>query len=133
MKLRLKEDPREWQKFTLSSALALAVIGTVLWRRGVLGAGAYLSCLAVLLLVLVGCLVRPGWYRAPYRLGMRFSHFLGHYAGRVMLTAIFLVILAPLGCVLRLCGKDLLRLKRAPATASYWRTSRPPGSLDQMF
>ncbi len=133
MRLRLKEDPREWQKFTLTNSVVLGVITGVLWWRGFLRAEVWVALLLALAVALAGCLLRPAWYRTPYRAVMKFSHFLGKYVGMAVLFAIFLLILTPIAWMLRLSGKDLLRLKRSRSQASYWYPSRPSNRLDQMF
>jgi len=133
MRLRLKEDPREWQKFTLVNTVVLGAITGVLWWRGLLGAAVWRVVLFALGVTLAGCLVKPACYRVPYRAVMKFSHFLGKYVGMAVLFAIFLVILTPIAWMLRLSGKDLLRLKRSRSQASYWQPSRPSNRLDQMF
>lgn len=133
MRLRLKEDPREWQKFTLVNTVVLGVITGVLWWRGLLGTEVCAGLLLALAGVLAGCLLRPAWYRTPYRAVMKFSHFLGNYVGLAVLFGIFLLILTPIAWMLRLSGKDLLRLKRSRSQDSYWYPSRPSNRLDQMF
>ncbi len=133
MKLRLKEDPREWRKFGLSSALVLALLDGLLWWRGKVSpavAGPALGCLA---LVAVLAVVRPGWFRAPYRVGMRLSHFMGRVVSPVMLGLIFFLVVTPLGLVMRLAGKDLLRLRRNPAARTYWQPARGENDLNKMF
>lgn len=44
-----------------------------------------------------------------------------------MLGVLFLGLFTPLALVQRLAGRDELRLRRAPAGASYWRLRTPPG------
>ena len=45
----------------------------------------------------------------------------------IILGVMFFGVLTPFGLVMRACGKDLLRLKRDPAAASYWIERDPPG------
>jgi hypothetical protein len=55
----------------------------------------------------------------------------------LVLGVFFYLVFAPFGWVLRLLGKDFLRLKRAPGAASYWIPRQPPGpapeSMSQQF
>jgi len=50
---------------------------------------------------------------------------------RVMTTVVtgllFYTSVTPMGLLLRLYGKDLLRLRRDPNARSYWIERRPPG------
>jgi len=45
----------------------------------------------------------------------------------VLLALFFYSIVTPVGFVMRLLGKDPLRLKYAPAAPSYWIDRSPPG------
>jgi hypothetical protein len=64
---------------------------------------------------------------------MTASFHVGQVTGKVLLTVFFLLVVTPLGLLLRITGKDLLGLKRNLEDASYWRDSRPPGPLDRQF
>jgi hypothetical protein len=136
MRLRLKEDLREWRKFAWALSGALAVLsGVVSWRRHDFGApGAGL--LAVALVVLVLGSLFPRLFRPVYRVAMRFSHAMGQVMGRVMLTVMFLFFITPLGWLLRLSGKKLLAAgMRKPERRehSYWVPARKAGPLERLF
>jgi hypothetical protein len=45
----------------------------------------------------------------------------------VLMPLLYYGIIAPLGIVMRLTGRDLLRLRRDPTAPSYWIERRPPG------
>ena len=64
---------------------------------------------------------------------MTASWHVGQVMGRLLLTVLFLLLVTPLGLLLRLLGKDLLELKRRPDAASYWHVAKKPGPLDRMF
>jgi hypothetical protein len=55
----------------------------------------------------------------------------------IILGVLFYGVFAPFGAVLRLLGKDLLRLKQVPGAGSYWIMRQPPGpapeSLSNQF
>ena len=133
MKLKLKEEPREWLKFTGVMALAGAIVAFALHRRHVVSREIFFGVLSSLAVVLAICAVRPRWFRGFYRAGMTASWHVGQVMGRVLLTILFLLLVTPLGLLLRLMGKDLVELKRRPDAASYWRVARKPGPLDRMF
>ena len=132
MKLKLKEDPKEWLKFTAVMAVAAGLMVFLLYRRKVLGAEMSVAAGAVLVLVVAACAIRPRWFRGFYRAGMTVSFHLGQALGWVWLTLFFLLVLTPLGLLLRAFGKDLLALKRRPKD-SYWRKAKPGGGLDRQF
>jgi hypothetical protein len=64
---------------------------------------------------------------------MAASAFVGERVGRLILALVFLGVLTPLGWLLRLTGKDLLRLKRDPKAASYWQSASTTNDLESMF
>ena len=61
--------------------------------------------------------------RAWTRLGL----LLFRVVNPVVLAFIFVTKVLPLGLIMRLLRKDLLRLRRDPAAASYWIERQPPG------
>ena len=133
MKLKLKEEPREWLKFTGVMALAGAIVAFALWRRHVVSREVFFGVLSSLAVALAICAARPRWFRGFYRAGMTASWHVGQVMGGVLLTILFLLLVTPLGLLLRLMGKDLLELKRRPDAASYWRVAKKPGPLDRQF
>ena len=132
MKLKLEEDPKEWLKFTAVMAVAAGLMAFLFYRRKVLGFEALVALSVVLGLVMAACTIRPRWFRGFYRAGMTVSFHLGQALGWVWLALFFLLVLTPLGLLLRVLGKDLLALKRRPAD-SYWRTPKAGGGLDRQF
>ena len=133
MKLKLKEEPREWLKFTGVMALAGAIVAFALHRKHVVSREVFIGMMSGLALALAICAARPRWFRGFYRAGMTASWHVGQVMGRLLLTVLFLLLVTPLGLLLRLLGKDLLELKRRPDAASYWHVAKKPGPLDRMF
>ena len=97
--------------FGLSVGTVLCIIaGLLVWRGrpiraevlGVAGAA----------LVLAGA-IRPSILRWPNILWWRFARALGHVNARVLLTALFFLVLVPISLVWRLTGKDPLARRRA--------------------
>ena len=64
---------------------------------------------------------------------MTVSFYIGQIVSRVLLTVLFLLVVTPLGLLLRLFGKDLLHLKRKPASESYWQPVNRPQNLNRQF
>jgi hypothetical protein len=130
--LRLKENPREWQKFVAVMGMAANLIVWMMWRRGRLPLTVPLAVAALALTVLIAALFRPRWFRGFYRAGMTVSFHFGQVVGKVLLTVFFFLFLTPLGLLLRLMGKDLLQLKHSPAK-TWWRPARNNRDFDRMF
>ena len=133
MKLKFKEDPREWRKQVLLAAFGIALISSVLrWRR-VLAPAVWLAVLAVAASLIICACLRPRWFRGYYRLSMRLGYASSRILGFVALVVFFVVIVTPLGLVLRLVGKDPLQLKRPLNAGTFWQPARDPNPLDRLF
>ncbi len=65
--------------------------------------------------------VAPGLLRPVYRVWMGLAVVLGFVMTRVLLTVVFVLLIIPIGLVLRLVGKDLLDGQPDPEAASYWK------------
>jgi len=133
MKVKLKEDPREWRKTTLLTALGVVFISTLLHWRRVVSDRYWLVILAAMIVVAIAACFYPRWFRGFYRSSTRVGFYLSQALARVVLALIFLLLITPLSLLLRLAGKDPLLIKRQPASTSYWRAAKEPGSLDRLF
>lgn len=131
--LRLKENPREWQKFVAVMALAANLPAWLAWWRGKISLTIPVIVLSIAVTVLLIALIKPRWFRGFYRGGMTVSFHIGQVIGRVMLTLFFFVVVTPLGLLLRLSGKDLLQLKSNPADKTWWRPAKNSREFDRMF
>ena len=133
MKLNFKEEPKEWRKSALLTALGLAILSSVLrWRRH-LPVNFWCALLALLGLVAICAVLQPRWFRGWYRLSLRLGFYSSQFIGRCVLAVFFVFILTPLGFVLRLMGKDPLQLKRPHNAATYWHQARDGNPLDRLF
>ena len=133
MRLKLKEDPREWLKFAAVLAIVLGAVALGSWNKHVISERVLTGILVTLGLALVAVLFRPVLARPGYRAGMTISFYLGQIVGRVLLTIFFLCVLTPVSLLLRLLGKDLLRLKRNAAATSYWEPAKVSDQFKRLF
>jgi hypothetical protein len=69
----------------------------------------------------------PALLAAPNRLWMRFGALLHRVVSPIVLALMFFAVVTPLGLVMRMLGKDVLRLRRDPSAATYWIRREPPG------
>jgi hypothetical protein len=60
-------------------------------------------------------------------LWFRFGLLLGRIVNPLVMSIIYTVVILPCGLVVRLLGKDLLRLRLEKNTSSYWVKRAPPG------
>lgn len=58
---------------------------------------------------------------------------MGHVMSPIALAILFFAVFTPVALVMRLAGRDELRLRRAPASNSYWRDRTPPGPSSDSF
>jgi hypothetical protein len=133
LKLRLKEDPREWRKTVLLTVLGLAVLSSLLRWRHVLQQRSWLFVLAALAVVALLAVVQPRWFRGFYRVSVRVGFWLSQVVARVVLAILFFLVLAPLGFLFRLLGKDALRLKPSREATTYWVKAKENSPLDRLF
>ena len=133
MKLIYKEDPKEWRKSALLTALGLAILSSLLRWRKHLSQTLWCGLLVVLAIVAVCAVLQPGWFRGWYRLSLRLGFHSSQFIGRCVLVIFFIFILTPLGLMLRLMGKDPLQLKRPRDPKTYWRQARECNPLDRLF
>jgi hypothetical protein len=133
MRLRFKEDPKEWRKVTLLGLIGPAALMGILRWRGVISNSVLTAVLVLAALVALCAWARPRWFRGYYRFVTRLGFYLTQVLGRIVLVAVFFLILTPFGWFMRLLGKDFLQLKSPRDKQTFWQKTKPDGSLDNMF
>jgi hypothetical protein len=133
MKLNLKDEPKEWRKSALLAALGLAILSSVLRWRHVLINPAWLVALSVCGLVAICALLQPRWFGGYHRISMRLGFAISQFIGRVVLAFFFILVLTPVGWVLRLASKDPLLLRRPREAKTYWHQAKDCNPLDRLF
>ena len=112
--------------FTLISLLPLLHRGHIRWWG-----------LGVAAAFLLAALVVPKILAPLNDLWLQLGRLLHRIVNPVVMGILFFVVITPAALLLRLAGKDLLRLKRDPQATSYWVHRTPPGpepqSLKNMF
>ena len=64
---------------------------------------------------------------------IKFGEILGKVIAPIIMLIIFFIILTPIGIILRLFGKDLLKLKKNKFLASYWVSRKKINPMDRQF
>ena len=131
--LRLSEKPLEWIKFTAVIGVVINGVLGLLWWKGGLPVAVCVVAAGVAVLAVIVAAIRPHWFRGFYRGGMNVSFQIGQVMGKVLLTVFFFALVTPMGLLLRLLGKDLLRLKKTPGRKTYWQTAKTSREFDRMF
>ena len=129
-------DLRKRQRtFGISAGLVCALVVVHHLRRGHVEPAAAFGLLG-LALVALGWLA-PGLLRYPSAAWWRGLHALGWVNTRLMLAAVFFVVLTPTGIILRLLRWDPLMLKRRPGQTSAWvpypESHRDPKHYERMY
>jgi hypothetical protein len=101
----------------------LVIAGWPLWRAE----GPRWWALGVAVVFALVALVKPALLSRLNRLWMKLGMLLGKVVSPIALGILFFGVLTPVGALLRLGGKDPLRLKRDPGADSYWIPREPPG------
>jgi hypothetical protein len=116
--------PGSDRSFGLVFAGAFAAVGVYRAAGGRSDGSIWLGASAVLAVVAVAA---PGWLAPFNRLWFRFGLLLARIVQPLASGAIFFLVVTPIGLLMRMSGKDVLRLKREPASATYWIERDPPG------
>jgi hypothetical protein len=112
------------RSFGIVFACVFALIGCVPW---LLGHGWRLWALAIAAIFLAVALIYPRLLTPLNYVWFKFGLALHHIVNPIIMGLIFFGAVLPTGLMVRLFGKDLLRLKRDPQATSYWIERDPPG------
>lgn len=72
-------------------------------------------------------LLKPTLLAGLNKAWLKFGLLLGKIVSPIALGVLFYLVFTPIGALMRLTGKDPLRLKRDGGAASYWVDRDPPG------
>jgi len=78
-------------------------------------------------LFLAASIIRPAALHPLNLMWLKFGLLLSRVVSPVVMALLFYGTVLPTGIVMRMMGKDLLRLKRQAAMDSYWIVRSPPG------
>lgn len=86
-----------------------------------------LWALAVAAAFLGAALIRPALLAPLNRLWFRFGLLLGRVTNPLIMGLVFFLVITPMAVIMRLRGKDPLRLRPDREAKSYWIERVPPG------
>lgn len=72
-------------------------------------------------------LAAPQWLTSFTKYWMSLADLLHKIISPVTLGILFFLVVTPMGCLMRLSGKDPLRLKLESEAQTYWQERHPPG------
>jgi uncharacterized membrane protein len=103
------------------------------WRAG----HAWPIYVAIAALFLAVALLRPALLHGLNRAWARLGSLLGSIVTPVVMALLFFLVITPIGLLMRLTGKDTLRLRGPRKDDSYWIVRDPPGppgeSMSEQF
>lgn len=107
-----------------------ASVVTAIWplRAGHPVRGWALSLAACFFLL---ALFRAHWLHPLNVLWTKFGILLGKIVQPIVLSLLYVLIFVPIGCAMRLAGRDALLLKFDPKLPTYWVKRNPPGPSPQ--
>jgi hypothetical protein len=112
------------RSFGIMFAVVFAIIG--LWPL-VRGGSVRLWPLAAATVFLGAAIMAPRALLPFNRLWFRLGMVLSKVMTPLVMGVLFVVAVMPVGFLMRLFGKDPLRLRREPRAESYWIERSPPG------
>jgi hypothetical protein len=113
---------RDLRLFAVVQLNVAAAIAWILARRD--WDGAAIGLLAVAVGGLLVGLAAPEWLRPAYVAWMAASYPIGWVVSHVLLAIVYYGVVTPIGVILRMSGRDTLRLRSRPES-TYW-VRRPP-------
>ena len=126
-----RHDLRSFGLSVGAACIALALFAA--WRGRVVPS---LVLGGVAVALIVPAVVRPELLRVPSAVWWRLARVLGWINSRLLLSACFFLILTPVSLLLRLRGRDPLRLKRqgrGSGWLAYPERVRDPKHYERMF
>lgn len=117
---------------TFFVAFLLIALWPLFWGRPLRPAA-----LGISLVFLAVSFVYPVLLAPLNKLWLKFGALLHSITSPIILGVMFYLVITPIGLLMRLAGKDFLRLKPDPDSPSYWIRREPPGpdknSLHRQF
>jgi hypothetical protein len=108
--------------FTLTAVYSLWREGTVYpWMFGLAGVTAAVT------------MVRPEWLAPLNRAWMKFGELLHHVVSPVVLGITFYGVFTPVGFVMRMAGRDIMKRRFERGAKTYWVARDPPGPAADSF
>jgi ABC-type uncharacterized transport system permease subunit len=118
------KTPAELRRFGLALGAGLSVLGSILFWREKSAAPWILGVAATLLLLAI---LSPRVLGPLEKVFARVARVVTAALTYLVLTLTFLLVITPIGLVMRLLGKDPLALKPAPDRSSFWVEVEPDG------
>ena len=119
------------KNFGIVFAAVFAIVGAYLfWTSGTITWWPFIVATAFI----ITAFAFPRILHWPNFLWFKFGLLLGRIIAPLVMAVVYLVVMVPLGLLIRLFGKDLLRLELDPNADSYWiEREVPPQPMKNQF
>ena len=117
--MKKKITKKDLKQFGLVLGGILFVIGFMHFRKENIHVYPWLWSFSILSIFL--SIFIPKGLKPVFVIFTKIAHIVGWINTRIILTAIYYVILTPIGIILRLAGKDLLDVKIEKEKDTYWK------------
>ena len=132
-----KPGPRELRAFgkviALGFPIVTALLGASAWLRSHAWPAWTLWLGGIGLIVGIACVLFPRATRPLYLAWMAIGCCVGFVVSNVVLAAIYLLVVTPIGLALRLAGRDPLRRAIERGRVSYWDDAQKSGDAERYF
>ncbi len=129
----LSQSPRALRGFGILVGAVLIILASLVWHLRMPAIG---LAVAGIVLAALGA-AAPRLLSIPYRLWMSLALVLGFAMTRLLLTAVFFLLITPVGLLMRLAGRDPMRRKLDPEAPTYWiprvDESDPKERLEKLY
>jgi hypothetical protein len=114
-------DIKQNRKFGYTVAIALLVLA--LFNIFIKHRHNWWGAFAVSMILLQFAIIKPVLLNPLRLVWDKIGHVLGTINTYVLLTVFYFLILSPLGIIMRLFGKDILKVKHSAKIGSYWEST----------
>lgn len=112
-------SPMALHKGGVTLGLAIFVAGLLLYfLSSYKMPGIYTGSVGIVLILV--SFAAPVQIKGIYKVWMTFALILGWFVSKIIFTIIFYLVVAPIGLVAKLVGKEFLDLKFSKKATSYW-------------
>jgi len=127
-----RPDARELRRFAIAMLIGFTILGLLSAWRGK-GIGTPSIVLWSLGVVLAVAAFIPGLGRMAYLAVYLPTSIIGYVVSNVLLALMFLVVITPLGLILKLMGKDILQQQRRPKERTGWMPVKSTKTEDSYY
>ena len=122
------------KSFGVVFAVVFGIIGCLPLLHG---GGVHLWAFPIALAFLTAAYVRPAVLKPLNKIWFKFGLLLHKIISPVIMALVYAVTMIPAGLIMRVAGKDPLRLKKDASKKSYWIVREPagpaPDTMKQQF